>query len=224
MLEPKDRILVALSGGADSLALLALLYYQHKKIGNILGFSIVPGHVPGIYRKRPVSNVDRLASICAQFGLDLRVSPARLSDDVFGDCLRCSLARRKALFDLAEAEGCDKIALGHNADDLVETFLLNILYSGRLAAISPRQPVLRGKLTLIRPLCYVWKEDITCFAATKFGRLPLYPCPGGRDSRRMAVREMLEKLAKGNPHLKGNLLRAMANPKLEYLPAMNNID
>ncbi len=218
MLESGDRILVGLSGGADSLALLAVLAYQHKRIGRTLGFSLIPGHVASRYRSKPVSETKKLAGICAQLGLELRLSAARLSDDVFRDCFRCSQARRKALFDLAEEHGCNKIALGHHADDLVETFLLNIFYSGRLAALSPRQSVLRGKLTIIRPLCYVWKKDIVGYAAEKFGRIPRFRCPGSWDNQRLAVRRMLERLSKSNPHLKGNLLKAMANPRLEYLP------
>lgn len=218
MLQPGDRILVGLSGGADSLALLSLLAYQHKKIGKNLDLWLVPGHIPGIYQGRPTAEPDRLEHVCRQLGLELRLSSSRLSGQVFTNCFRCSQARRKLLFDLAEAEGCNKIALGHNADDLVETFLLNAFYSGRLAALSPAQSILRGKLTIIRPLCYVWKDDIVRFSQERFGRLSGFRCPGSSDSQRLVIRRMLERMSRDNPHLKGNLLKAVCNPRLEYLP------
>lgn len=218
MIEPGDRILVGLSGGSDSLALLSLLAYQHKKIGKSLEFSLVPGHVPGSYRGRPTVDHEWLRRVCGKLGMDLRLSPSRLSEGIYKDCFRCSRARRKALFDLAEAEGCNKIALGHNADDLVETFLLNIFYSGRLAAFAPRQMVLGGKIALIRPLIFCWKADILAYARGAFGRPRGFRCPGGRDSRRQAVRRLLARMSKGNPHLMANLLKAAANPRLEYLP------
>jgi tRNA 2-thiocytidine biosynthesis protein TtcA len=218
MLQPGDRILIGLSGGADSLVLLSLLCFQHKKIGSRLGFTVFPAHIPGSYLGRSTAAVGKLQAVCRRFGLDLLLSGVGLSDSVFQDCFRCSLARRRLLFDLAEKHGCNKIALGHNADDLVETFLLNAFYSGRLAALNPRQAVLRGKLTLIRPLIYVWKSDIEGFARKLFGRISTPACPGAKDSRRLAVRRLLARLSSKNRHLKGNLLKAVANPKLEYLP------
>lgn len=218
LLEPGDRILAGVSGGSDSLALLALLSRQMRAIGEKLGLTVVPGHVPGSPLERPAAGSGRLAGICRELGLELKVSGARLAPAVFSDCFRCSMARRRALFDLAEENGCNKIALGHNADDMVETFLLNALYSGRLAALNPRQPVLGGRITIIRPLTYVWKEDIAAYVLDRFGRIPASRCPGASDSRRRSVRKLLAGLSKGNAHLKGNLLKAVRNPRLEYLP------
>jgi tRNA 2-thiocytidine biosynthesis protein TtcA len=218
MLEPGDRILAAVSGGTDSLALLALLAHQRTKIGKKLGIELFPAHVPGSYRGRSVADVGRLERICRELGLRLHLGGTTLSEGVFNDCFRCSQARRRLLFDLAESLGCSKIALGHNADDMVETLLLNIFYSGRLAALSPRQAVLRGKLALIRPLAYVWKDDISGYARQRFGRIPSFRCPGSRDSRRMSVRRLLARLSKTNPHLKANLLNSISNLRPEYLP------
>jgi tRNA 2-thiocytidine biosynthesis protein TtcA len=141
-----------------------------------------------------------------------------LKDAVFRDCFNCAQARRKALFDLAEQEGCNKIALGHNADDLVETALLNMFYQGRFSSMSARQTVLRKKLTLIRPLALVWKEDIALYAGERFGKLPKFKCPGARDSQRAFIKSMVHKLEMQNPKIKANILKAITNPKLEYLP------
>jgi len=218
MLEPKDRILVGLSGGGDSLTLLHLLAFQRIRIGRSLNLEIFPAHIPGIVGGRPLADVEKLSDICRHLGLELLLSKNTLSESVFQDCFRCSQARRRMLFDLAEAHGCNKIALGHNADDLVETFLLNIFYSGRLAALCPRQSVLRGSLILIRPLIYLWKSDIEDFARRHFGRVSTPTCPGAKDSRRLAIRRWLVRLSRNNRHIKRNLLKAVTNTKFEYLP------
>lgn len=218
LLEKGDRILVGLSGGSDSLALLHLLSFQQKRTRRTLDLDIIPAHIPGTLAGRPLADIDQLSDICRNLGLKLLVGKNSLPESIFQDCFRCSQARRKSLFDLAEAAGCHKIALGHHADDLVETFLLNVFYSGRLAALHPNQPVLRGKLRIIRPLCYVWKEEITKFSQQRFGRPSGFRCPGSRNSQRLAVRSIIGRLSRKNPHLRGNLLEAIGNPKLDYLP------
>ncbi len=222
MLEPGDRILAAMSGGADSLGLLALMSYQYNKIGKKNALRVLPGHISGRIGGRPVADTDRLESACRALGLGLVVSEQSLPERAFSDCFLCSQVRRRMLFDLAEKHGCNKIAMGHNADDLVETFLLNAFYSGRLAALSPRQEVLRGRLSVIRPLAYVWKDDIYRFVRVAFGRVPRTSCPGARDNKRLEIRRLLARLSGGNAHLKSNLLKAMANPRLEYLPLPKN--
>jgi len=154
------------------------------------------------------------------YGLQLAASSSILKDAVFKDCFNCAMARRKALFDLAERENCNKIALGHNADDLVETALLNMFYQGRFSSMSARQTVLKGKLTLIRPLALVWKEDIDLYARERFGRLPKFKCPGSKDSKRAFVKQLIKKLEKQNPKTKANVLNAITNPKIDYLPVI----
>jgi tRNA 2-thiocytidine biosynthesis protein TtcA len=176
------------------------------------------GHVPGHYRGEPIASTKRLTEICAHLNLPFVTSSDSLSDDIFKDCFGCSLARRKLLFDLAEHHGCNKIALGHHADDIVETALLNILYSGKLSAILPKQPVLKGKMHIIRPLAYVWKEEIARYSKQRFGRLKTFSCPGIKDSRRQEIRKMLRWLQEGGAPVRENILRAISNPKWEYLP------
>lgn len=220
-IERNDKILVGLSGGSDSLVLLDILAQQHKKLARSLGLSIIAGHVPGIYKRKLIAPINRLKKICADLDVPLAIFPKPLNDDAFTDCFKCSLIRRKSLFDLAEEHGCNKIALGHNADDLVETALLNMMYSGKLAAILPKQSILKGKLHIIRPLAYVWKEDIAKYSSQKFGRIKTFSCLGAKASRRMVVRKMLKVLQSDGSPVKENILRALSNPKLEYLPIIN---
>jgi tRNA 2-thiocytidine biosynthesis protein TtcA len=218
LLEPGDRILVAVSGGSDSLLMLEMLSQIEKKIGRKLDLSFVAGHVPGSYGGKEIFPVALLREIVKAYGLQLAASISVLKDAVFKDCFHCAMARRKALFDLAERENCNKIALGHNADDLVETALLNMFYQGRFSSMSARQTVLREKLTLIRPLALVWKEDIDLYARERFGRLPKFKCPGSKDSKRAFIKQLIKKLEKQNPKTKANILKAITNPKFEYLP------
>jgi len=222
LLEPGDKVLIAVSGGGDSLVMLDMLSRVEKKIGRKLGLSFVAGHVPGIYGGKEIFPVALLREIVKAYGSELAASSSVLKEAVFSDCFKCAMARRKALFDLAEREGCNKIALGHNADDLVETALLNMFYQGRFSSMSARQPVLKGKLTLIRPLALVWKKNIEIFAKGRFGKLPKFRCPGSKDSQRTFIKALVRKLEKQNPKTKANVLKAITNPKMEYLPVIKN--
>jgi tRNA 2-thiocytidine biosynthesis protein TtcA len=219
-IERGDRILVALSGGSDSLAMLDILARQHKKLARSLGISLIAGHVPGEYRGKPIAPARRLENICAELEVPFVTFVTPLSDDIYNDCFKCSLARRRSLFDLAEEQGCNKIALGHNADDLVETALLNIMYSGKLAAILPKQSILKGKMHIIRPLAYVWKEEIVKYSRQRFGRVKTFSCPGARDTRRLTIRKMLNRLQSEGSPVKENILKAITNPKFDYLPTI----
>jgi tRNA 2-thiocytidine biosynthesis protein TtcA len=221
MLQPGDRVLAGLSGGADSLVLLDLLAHQERTLGPKLGIRVIAGHVPGRYRGRAIAPPGRLLKICDGLGIELRIAARELTDETFKDCFICARARRRLLFDLAESCGCGKIALGHNADDMVETALLNILYAGRFAAIHPRQPLLGGRVTVIRPLALVWKEQITSYCRQRFGPSRRFNCPGSAASKRIMIRKLLARLERDGSPVKASILTAISNPKPGYLPRGN---
>jgi tRNA 2-thiocytidine biosynthesis protein TtcA len=217
-LEKNDRILVGLSGGSDSLVLLDILAHQQKKLGRNLGLSLTAGHIRGVFGGKPITPLKKLREICTNLDIQFVLSPDHLPGEIFGDCFKCSLVRRKMLFDMAERCGCNKIALGHNADDLVETALLNMMYSGKLASILPKQPVLKGKMHIIRPLAYVWKEEIVKYSQQRFGKVKTFSCPGAKDSKRLVIRKLLKSLQSDGSPVKENVLKSLSNPKMEYLP------
>merc|ERR1712048_58273 len=133
-------------------------------------------------------------------------------------CSMCSRLRRGILYNCASDLGATKIALGHHRDDLIETLLLNIFYSGRLKAMAPKVHSADGRNTVIRPLAYCAEEDIEEYARLK--GFPIVPCNlcGSQDGmKRQEVKDILSKLNKANPQVKSNLLAALSNVQPAHL-------
>jgi tRNA 2-thiocytidine biosynthesis protein TtcA len=120
------------------------------------------------------------------------------------------------MFSLAKRFGCNKVALGHHKDDIVETLLLNIFYSAEISTMLPIQPMFNGIITLIRPLALLEERKIERFA--KELGLPCFPCgcPASVRSKRKEVKELIGVLEKKNHRIKGNIFRSLSNIKLEY--------
>lgn len=132
-------------------------------------------------------------------------------------CFWCSWNRRKILFETARELKCNKVALGHNLDDVVETTLLNLCFNGNISTMKPRVELFNGDLTIIRPLAYLEKKVIfDC--ADKLG-VPYikYVCPFGKDSKRAAMKNIIEQLYAMNPDVKKNILNAPRRIKTEYI-------
>ena len=132
-------------------------------------------------------------------------------------CFLCSRLRRKLLFELADENHCNKIALGHHKDDLIETFFLNMFYGASLGTMLPVQELFQGKLTIIRPL-YLIDEDLVRRYAEKMGWEDIdLGCPTAGASKRQDIKKMLLSFYKSNRKIKGNIFHALKNPKPEYL-------
>jgi tRNA 2-thiocytidine biosynthesis protein TtcA len=218
MISHEDRILVGVSGGADSLVLLSLLADLKAKAP--LDFDLLPVHVdPGFED----GFADRLAEHVNRVTGPLRIDYTRHGILAHGPtnrenpCFLCSRLRRKRFFDLARQEGCNKIALGHNKDDLIETLFINMCFAGRIGTMKPKQAFFGNRVEVIRPLAYVEKTLIL-----KYGRildLPEFinPCPSAGFTKRASVRGLLESLYRESPNVKGNLFKAMGRVETEYL-------
>ena len=131
-------------------------------------------------------------------------------------CFLCSWERRKCLFHLAHRFKCNKIALGHHKDDIIETLLLNIFYSAEISTMVPLQTLFKGKITLIRPVALLEEKKIERFAR-EMG-LPFGPsgCPSSGKTKRKVVKDLIEALSKRDHRVKGNIFRALSNIKLDY--------
>ncbi len=132
-------------------------------------------------------------------------------------CFVCSLMRRKRLFELAAAYGCNKIALGHNLDDLIETFFLNICYAGEMSTMVPKQDMFKGLITLIRPLALVEKRRIDTLANDMGIPVVHNRCPSAGKTKREEIKALLSELYARDRHIKGNIARALHHVRTEYL-------
>ena len=129
----------------------------------------------------------------------------------------CARNRRSQLFDLARRWGYNKVALGHHRDDLVETFFLNMLYSGNISTMVPKQDLFEGRLAIIRPMAYLDKEEIRAIGA----ELALHPvanlCPLADHTRRERVRELLADIYAREPGARRSIFAALANVREGYM-------
>jgi tRNA 2-thiocytidine biosynthesis protein TtcA len=125
--------------------------------------------------------------------------------------------RRKRLFEIADELGCNKLALGHNKDDLIETLFMNMCYAGEISTMLPVQHFFQQQFTLIRPLALADEDLIRRFAREQ--RFPdfINPCPTAANSKRRDIKLMLNRLYRSNTKIKGNLFRSMSRVKPEYL-------
>lgn len=216
MLADGDRVLVAVSGGKDSLTLLHVLLYRQKFIPIKVKLTAV--HVDaGI----PGFPLVKLEDHFKKIGVDYRIER---TDFLKGkdlkdiDCFWCSWNRRKVLFNLAQKMGYNKIAFGHHLDDIVETILLNLFFRGEIGAMRPKQVLFDGKVTVIRPLAYEREEAIIKFAkAKKFSSLCRYQCPHSLNTKRAVMKRLLAKLERDNPSVKTNIFKSLQNVKEDYL-------
>jgi tRNA 2-thiocytidine biosynthesis protein TtcA len=225
MLDHGDRILVAVSGGMDSLVLARVLLVWQRKAP--IEYSLHVVHVdmdPGY--ESPGKAAREIAACLAAVGLHLHILPARWRPDraqletagtAKDVCFQCARSRRTQLFAWARRFNCNKIAFGHHRDDIIETFLLNLTCSGNISTMAPRQDLFSGRLTLIRPLAYLDKRDIEALGAD----LKLQPvsssCPLGEKTRRLEIRRLAEDIYQRIPGSKEQIFAALGNVRSEYL-------
>ncbi|MFP4444713.1 MAG: ATP-binding protein [Desulfosudaceae bacterium] len=218
MIADGDRICVGVSGGKDS---LTLLWFLQERLARIpIHYALFPCYVdPGF------SNgfATPLADYCRQQGWPLRVEDsdcgpvAHSSSNRENPCFLCSRLRRKRLFEVAAELGCNKLALGHNKDDIIESLFLNMCYAGEISTMLPVMPMFGGLVTIIRPLTLVDENQTRLFAEEN--DFPAFdnPCPTTGSSQRRKIKIMLQELYRHNKKIKGNIFRAMGNVKTDYL-------
>ncbi len=223
MISENDRVMVALSGGKDSWTLLNILELLRRR--SPVKFSIIAVVVhPGFTGFR----TDILENYLKDKGFDYHIeysdiyeSIKAIGADKITLCAFCSRFRRGILYRLAPEMGCNKIALGHHGDDLIETLLLNAFYEGRLETMPAYLCAEDGKNIVIRPLAFVWEKETGEYARQK--KLPVIccKCPACKDfnMKRRQVKIMLSKLEESHPGIKKSFLRALQNFSPERLLA-----
>lgn len=210
MIEENDKIAICLSGGKDSITLLhafkALQRFYPKKF-ELVAISIDPGF--------EFFDTKFLQDMCDKLEIPLFIEKSNAKEIVFdirkekNPCSLCANLRRGVINSVAIREGCNKIALGHNQDDVLETFLLNLLYTGSIGTFSPVSYMDRTGITLIRPLIYTPEKDTKRFV--KKSGLTVMPkvCPMDGTSKRESMKQMIFSLQKDIPVIRANLFGAI---------------
>ncbi|MFH1113722.1 MAG: ATP-binding protein, partial [Pseudomonadota bacterium] len=132
-------------------------------------------------------------------------------------CFLCSRMRRKRLFELARDYRCNKVALAHNRDDVIETLLLNIFFAREISTMLPSQTYFRGEFNLIRPLAYIEESLLKRFASESCLPVIENPCPTAGKTKREYIKDLLKKLEADHRGLKENIFKAMKHVKPDYL-------
>ncbi len=200
MLEDGDRVMVGISGGKDSLALLCALTELRKFLPvkfDVTAYTLDMGFHLSAAADAKMTNHEKIRELCESLGVEYIVKQTEIARIIFdvrrekNPCSLCSRMRRGCLADAANELGCNKLALGHHFDDAAETMMLNLFFEGRIGCFSPVTYMSRSNLTVIRPFVMTEEKLIKAFA--KKAGLPVEesPCPADRNTERESMREYL---------------------------------
>ncbi len=218
LIEDGDKILIGLSGGKDSLALVQLLGSRakiHKPKFTVVALHVVMTNVP--YQV----DADYLRDFCASHSVQLEVREGCFdpsTDMRKSPCFLCSWNRRKILFETAQELGCNKIALGHHMDDILVTLLMNITFQGAFSTMPPKLVMRKMPLTVIRPMCLVAEKDLVELAELEGYRKLKKDCPYETHSHRSDMERILKQLEAMNAEARYSLWKSMTNIQTELLP------
>ena len=224
MIEEGDKIAVGISGGKDSLTLLCALsqlrlFYPKK-------FELVAISVDMGFEGADFSQIEEL---CRRLDVKYHVVPTQISKIIFearkesNPCSLCAKMRRGALHSAAVELGCNKVALGHHFDDVVNTFMLNLFYEGRLGCFQPVTYLSRIDLHLIRPMIYMPEKDVRYFASK--AELPVIksPCPADGNTKRADMDALLNTIERTNKGLKYRIFGAIQRGEIDGFKPMGRM-
>ncbi len=223
MIEPGDRLLLGVSGGADSMALLHL--FCHGLILTTPHF-----YLSTIYVDIGLPHADtEKRNIWKEYmnhsGFDFHLTQTRIGETAFAEdrkknpCFICSMYRRQRVYELAEKLNCNKIVYGHHKDDIAETLLINIFFGRKIETMHPVQKIFKGKMHIIRPLCYI-EEPLIKKMAREAG-LPLLSkdCPMDGLSRRQKIKDIINQIQSDekNANIRENIFKSMYHVNLNTI-------
>ena len=222
MIEDGDKVAVGVSGGKDSLTLLvnlaALKRYYPKK------FTLVAITVDMFNGKTDYSEIEKL---CKSLDVEYHIVPSQIYEILFevrkeaNPCSLCTRMRRGILSETAIKLGCNKLALGHHADDLIETFFLSLFYESRLSTFLPVTHLDKTGITMIRPMILIWEKE----TIEEAKNLPVVfnKCPADKNTQREYIKELLKSIAHHIRKVHAHILSAITHPDRNHL-FKNSVD
>ena len=214
MIKDGDKIAVGISGGKDSVTLLKLLA-EYKRFSPEK-FDLVAITVDLAFDGKP-TDYSEIKKLCDSYNVEYIVERTEIGQIVFdlrkekSPCSLCSKMRKGALYNVAEEKGCNKVALGHHADDLIETLFLSLFYEGRLSTFAPKSYLDRTALTLIRPMIMIKEADVCSYAKD----LPVMKscCPANDNTKREFVKQIIDTISKDVPNIREMAFTALTHPE-----------
>ncbi len=214
LIDDGDKIAVGVSGGKDSVTLLKLLA-EYRRFSPEK-FELIAITIDLNFTDNP-TDYTPIKQLCEQLNVEYIVEKTDIAQIVFdvrkesNPCALCSKMRKGALNDLASKLGCNKVALGHHADDLIDTFFLSLFYEGRLSTFAPKSYLDKSQLTLIRPLVMVKEVCVSAYAKN----LPIVKsnCPANKHTKREYVKDVIKDIAKEIPNVRDMAYTAITHPE-----------
>jgi tRNA(Ile)-lysidine synthase TilS/MesJ len=207
LLEDNDHVLVALSGGKDSLCLLEMLAKRAKIDHPKFRVEAIHVRMENIAYETSTAYLEQF---CHDLDVPLHIVTTRFEPSAQKPpCFLCSWYRRKEIFNLAQHLGCNKIALGHHQDDLLHTCLMNQFYQGRFDTMPALLQMRKMPLSIIRPLCMVEEADIKRYAELRLYEKQVKLCPYEHDSHRDDMRRLFDTIQQQNPEARHSLWNAL---------------
>lgn len=216
MIEEGDKIAVGLSGGKDSVTLLLALknlqifYPNHFEV---VALTVDPGG--------NTFDTTELEALCKEIGVEYIIEKTDIKEIVFdirkekNPCSLCANLRRGALYSTAKEHGCNKVALGHHMDDVIETFFLSLFYEGHIHTFSPKTYLSKNDITSIRPMIYLEEKEIKSFA--KRNNIPVMKktCEVDGKTKRESMKNLVRELSKSIPRLKSCIFGAIQRSQIK---------
>ena len=216
MINDGDRICVGISGGKDSLALLAglanLRHFYPKKF-DLVALTVDMGF-DGV-------DYSAIEALCRELNVPYHVKKTEIAQIIFdirkekNPCSLCAKMRRGVLHSTAKELGCNKIAFGHHFDDVVETFMLNLFHEGRIGCFQPVTYLSRADITLIRPLLYMPEKDVRYFANRENLPVVKSPCPADGHTEREEMKKLLDGLERQHKGLRHRIFGAICRGEID---------